>query len=74
MTAVRTGSGECLVCGALRRHGVRIAGMQLCFACERRLVSLKVDDPEYDLFVKRMRTLWELIWEVTPHPERLPEN
>ncbi|NLM40693.1 MAG: hypothetical protein GX199_00095 [Firmicutes bacterium] len=52
---------ECLVCRSfvLKGDGLEFWGATICDQCEDRLMTLTVDQPEYDGFVRALRALWQ---------------
>ncbi|HPT82674.1 MAG TPA: sigma factor G inhibitor Gin [Limnochordia bacterium] len=51
---------ECLVCRDLvQGEGLEFWGVTICQRCEGRLMGLTAGQPEYDLYVGALRSMWE---------------
>ncbi|MDI6871695.1 MAG: sigma factor G inhibitor Gin [Bacillota bacterium] len=57
-TKGRSVKRRCLACGRYRVRGTVIRRVFLCRACEERLLTTGVNDPEYDHFVAGLRKVW----------------
>ncbi len=53
----------CTCCGRfIPGGGLRVYATLLCRACESRITRLKVDDPDYACWLKKIQSLWDR-WE-----------
>jgi hypothetical protein len=48
----------CTLCGEWSPPVLTVLGHRICAQCERRLVTLEIHDPDYDLWVNALRRLW----------------
>ncbi|MDO7788117.1 sigma factor G inhibitor Gin [Desulforamulus aquiferis] len=54
---------ECILCGEkLRPHqygaAVVILGSIICSGCEKRIVNLTCDDPDYEVYSRGLKKIW----------------
>lgn len=49
---------HCFMCGKPKAKGMFIRHGFLCARCESELVKANVDDPAYDDYVARVKTIW----------------
>jgi hypothetical protein len=55
-------SPDCILC----RHscpddikkGLHIRGCYICLDCEAKIISLSVNDPDYKIYMKRLKKIW----------------
>lgn len=50
---------KCMICGNLHMEGIRIRGKLICSACEKELVGIQVDEPLYDDYKERVKSIWD---------------
>lgn len=49
---------KCIVCDEDKEKGIAIYGTFLCDQCERAIIKTDVKEPEYLLYVERLRHIW----------------
>jgi len=51
----------CDLCGkACTGEGLEIRGARICRSCEQALIAAEVSDPDYPLWIERIKRIWEL--------------
>lgn len=54
-------SQDCILC--LRscpdgKQGLCVRGCHICMGCEEKIVSIAIDDPIYQIYMKRLKKIW----------------
>lgn len=49
---------SCSFCGQLTYGGLRIHGEIICPTCEERLALVRVEDEDYDEWLRCLRAIW----------------
>ncbi|MCL4517309.1 MAG: sigma factor G inhibitor Gin [Firmicutes bacterium] len=49
---------SCLICGRIEPEGITLLGRRICSGCEKLLVDLPVEDPDYDRYLAKLKSLW----------------
>lgn len=49
----------CDLCGCEHIEWITVCGNHICPECEKQIVHLQVSDPEYELWLERIKLLWE---------------
>jgi len=57
------GAAECIVCQRRRDSGIWVLGMLICSQCEEKLVESKAADSGYDIYVDRLRVIWQHVFD-----------
>ncbi len=53
----------CIICQRQCAAGISILGVLICSQCEGELVASKAAQPGYDMYVKRLRALWQRVFD-----------
>lgn len=55
-----TESPGCILCRRFcsAGQGIYVQGCRICQDCEKKIVSTAVDDPIYQVYVKKLKEIW----------------
>lgn len=61
----------CDLCGkAYPDNGLEIQKVCVCSDCEREIIAAQVSDPDYSLWIERVKKIWERFFSIeTPLSE-----
>ncbi|MCM3108765.1 sigma factor G inhibitor Gin [Bacillus velezensis] len=47
----------CIVCETKKSRGIHIYTKFICLECEKKVVSTPISDPNYEFFVRKLKSL-----------------
>lgn len=49
---------RCIFCDELHMEGIHLRGKFICSKCEKELLEIQVDEPEYDVYKEGLKVIW----------------